>query len=90
MILFLERTAIYWQQEIVPEIKAGRRILIATHAGPLRVIITHLEKFDELMRLDIPNGTPFLYKLDEDFQVICLFLFDEVHYLDYNEAQNFS
>ena len=73
MIFCLERTMTYWQHVIVPEFKAGRRILIVSHTGPLRSIIQHLENSDEPIRLKIPNATPFLYKLDENLQVICLF-----------------
>jgi 2,3-bisphosphoglycerate-dependent phosphoglycerate mutase len=43
--LTIERTLPYWNDVIVPEIKAGKKILIAAHGNSLRGIVKHLVNF---------------------------------------------
>ena len=41
--LTIDRTLPYWNDVIVPEIKEGKRILIAAHGNSLRGIVKHLD-----------------------------------------------
>ncbi len=41
--LTIERTLPYWNDNIVPQIKAGKKILIAAHGNSLRGIVKHLD-----------------------------------------------
>ena len=68
----LERTLPYWNDVIVPEMKAGKKILIAAHGNSLRGIVKHLDEMtdDEIMGCNLPTGIPFVYELDENFKVI--------------------
>lgn len=45
----------------------GKRVLIAAHGNSLRGIVKHLDKMtnDEIMKLNLPTGIPFVYTLDE-------------------------
>lgn len=70
--LTIERTLPYWYSTIVPEIKAGKRVLIVAHGNSLRGIIKHLERFTntQIISLHLPNAMPFFYDLDEDVKPI--------------------
>ena len=65
------RTLPYWDDVIVPQIKAGKKILIAAHGNSLRGIVKHLDKMsdDAIMGLNLPTGIPFVYELDQDLKV---------------------
>lgn len=62
----------YWQDCLVPELKAGRRMLIAGHGNSLRALIKHLDGMsdDEIVGLNLPTGVPLVYRLDDDLNPI--------------------
>jgi len=70
--LTIERTLPYWNNVIVPQIKAGKRILIAAHGNSLRGVVKHLDNIsdDDIMGLNLPTGIPFVYELDENMKPI--------------------
>lgn len=70
--LTIERTLPFWNDVIVPDIKAGKRILIAAHGNSLRGIVKHLDRMtdDEIMGLNLPTGIPFVYTLNENVEPI--------------------
>lgn len=39
----IARALPFWNEEIVPQIKEGKRVLIAAHGNSLRGIVKHLE-----------------------------------------------
>jgi len=57
----------YWHDAIVPELRAGRRVLIAAHGNSLRALVKHLDGIsdEEIPKLNIPTGIPLVYELDE-------------------------
>ncbi|XP_047032595.1 phosphoglycerate mutase 2 [Helicoverpa zea] len=79
--LTIERTLPYWNNVIVPQIKAGKRIIIAAHGNSLRGIVKHLDGLSDsaIMELNLPTGIPFVYELDEDMKPVdsMVFLGDE-------------
>ncbi|HEX4963520.1 MAG TPA: 2,3-diphosphoglycerate-dependent phosphoglycerate mutase [Thermoanaerobaculia bacterium] len=58
----------YWHETIVPDLKAGRRVLIAAHGNSLRALVKHLDGISEekIVGLNIPTGIPLVYELDDD------------------------
>ncbi|HKH44043.1 MAG TPA: 2,3-diphosphoglycerate-dependent phosphoglycerate mutase [Thermoanaerobaculia bacterium] len=60
----------YWHGTIVPDIRAGRRVLIAAHGNSLRALIKHLDGVSdqEIVELNVPTGIPLVYELDEDLR----------------------
>ncbi|CAN0365706.1 unnamed protein product [Ascophyllum nodosum] len=56
-----------WENEIVPAIKSGKRVLIAAHGNTIRGLCQHLDNIsdDEITGLDIPTGVPLVYELDK-------------------------
>lgn len=61
-----ERLIPFWKQEIRPEIKQGKSLLIAAHGNSLRALIKHLENIpdDKIHELNIPTGKPIIYTLN--------------------------
>jgi len=68
----LDRVLPYWENSVVPDLKAGKDILIAAHGNSLRALVKHLDNIDEgtIAELNIPTGTPLVYSLDENLSVI--------------------
>nr|CAD7429506.1 unnamed protein product [Timema monikensis] len=79
--LTIERTLPYWNDVIIPQLKEGKRILVAAHGNSLRGIVKHLDNLsdEEIMALNLPTGIPFVYELDSNFKpvVSMQFLGDE-------------
>lgn len=67
-----ERFMPLWLNELVPEIKSGKKILIAAHGNTLRALVKHLDGIspDEITGLNIPTGIPLVYELDENMKPI--------------------
>jgi 2,3-bisphosphoglycerate-dependent phosphoglycerate mutase len=63
----LERTLPYWEDAIVPDLRAGRVVLVAAHGNSLRALVKHLNGIsdDEITELNIPTGNPLVYELDD-------------------------
>jgi len=68
----LERVLPYWHETIVPDLKAGKRVLIAAHGNSLRALVKYLDDVseEEITRLNIPTGFPLVYELDDNLQAI--------------------
>ncbi|HOX08752.1 MAG TPA: 2,3-diphosphoglycerate-dependent phosphoglycerate mutase [Planctomycetota bacterium] len=60
----------YWHSVIVPELRAGRRVLIAAHGNSLRALVKHLDNVPdaEIAELNIPTGIPLVYEFDGDLK----------------------
>ena len=68
----VERFLPYWHEEIVPDLQAGKRVLIAAHGNSLRALVMYLDGIseDEITGLNIPTGVPLVYELDENLKPI--------------------
>ncbi|WP_166850689.1 phosphoglyceromutase [Isoptericola sp. BMS4] len=64
----LERALPYWESAIVPDLQAGKTVLVAAHGNSLRALVKHLDGIDDetIAGLNIPTGIPLVYELDED------------------------
>jgi 2,3-bisphosphoglycerate-dependent phosphoglycerate mutase len=62
----------YWESAIVPDLEAGRTVLVAAHGNSLRALVKHLDGIsdDDIAGLNIPTGIPLRYDLDADFKPI--------------------
>jgi 2,3-bisphosphoglycerate-dependent phosphoglycerate mutase len=60
----------YWNETISPEIKSGKRIIIAAHGNSLRALVKYLDDMSEdaVLELNIPTGIPLVYELDGDLR----------------------
>lgn len=61
-----------WDEEIAPAIRAGKQILISAHGNSLRALIKMLDNISDadIVGLNIPNGQPLVYELDENLKPI--------------------
>lgn len=57
----------YWQSDIVPLIKAKKKVLVAAHGNSLRALLKHLEGLSEaeIEVINLPTGVPKVYRLNE-------------------------
>jgi 2,3-bisphosphoglycerate-dependent phosphoglycerate mutase len=64
------RVVPYWEQHILPDIKAGKKVVIAAHGNSLRALVKHLDNMSEaeILELNIPTGVPLVYEFDESFK----------------------
>lgn len=62
----------YWESDIVPDLKAGKTVLVAAHGNSLRALVKHLDGIsdDDIAGLNIPTGMPLVYELDEDLKPV--------------------
>jgi 2,3-bisphosphoglycerate-dependent phosphoglycerate mutase len=62
----------YWEKTIVPEIKKGKKVIIAAHGNSLRALVKYLDHVsdEEIVELNIPTGVPLVYELDENLHPI--------------------
>ena len=62
----------YWDEAIVPDLKAGRRVLVTAHGNSLRALVKHLDGVsdEDIAGLNIPTGIPLYYRLDENFKPV--------------------
>jgi len=62
----------YWYDAIVPDLAAGQTVLVAAHGNSLRALVKHLDGISDaaIAELNIPNGIPLLYELDESFRPV--------------------
>ena len=63
----IARVLPYWEAAIVPELKAGKRVVISAHGNSLRALVKHLSGISdaEIPSLEIPTGQPLVYELDD-------------------------
>ena len=62
----------YFESEILPNMRAGKRVLIAAHGNSLRSLVMQFEKLseDEVVELNLPTGIPIVYTFDQDMNVV--------------------
>mmetsp|Transcript_47432 Transcript_47432/g.112620 ORF Transcript_47432/g.112620 Transcript_47432/m.112620 type:complete len:109 (+) Transcript_47432:1-327(+) len=55
--------------QVVPELRAGRRVAVVAHENSLRALMLHIDSGiprDQILRFEVPRATPILYTLDPD------------------------
>ncbi|NIH82901.1 phosphoglyceromutase [Amycolatopsis viridis] len=62
----------YWDSAIVPDLRAGKTVLVAAHGNSLRALVKHLDGIsdDDIAGLNIPTGIPLRYDLDADLKPV--------------------
>ncbi|GEL22174.1 2,3-bisphosphoglycerate-dependent phosphoglycerate mutase [Pseudonocardia sulfidoxydans NBRC 16205] len=60
----------YWEEAIVPDLRAGKTVLVTAHGNSLRALVKHLDGMsdDDVVGLNIPTGIPLRYDLDGDLR----------------------
>ena len=63
----MERLVPCWEEDILPDLEQGKRVLVVAHGNSLRAIVAHLDGISarDILRVNIPTGVPLVYRLDE-------------------------
>jgi 2,3-bisphosphoglycerate-dependent phosphoglycerate mutase len=75
----IARALPYYEAEIAPALRAGKRVLVAAHGNSLRGIEKHLSHIgdDEIVGLEISTGKPIVYDLADDLAVVRRYYLEE-------------
>jgi 2,3-bisphosphoglycerate-dependent phosphoglycerate mutase len=67
-----ERLLPYFEENIVPAIKEGKKIIISAHGNSIRALIKNIENIsaEEIIKKEIPIGIPLVYELDDNLKPI--------------------
>ncbi len=62
----------FWEGSIVPEIKKGKKVIVAAHGNSLRAMVKYLDNVSEkdILELNIPTGVPLIYELGGDMKPV--------------------
>ena len=62
----------YWDDAIVPQLRAEVDVLVVAHGNSLRALVKHLEGIsdEDIAALNIPTGAPRRYELDDELRVV--------------------
>ncbi|RZL47136.1 MAG: 2,3-diphosphoglycerate-dependent phosphoglycerate mutase [Variovorax sp.] len=60
----------FWNESMAPAIRSGRRLVVAAHGNSIRALVKYLDGISdsEIVGLNIPNGIPLVYELDEQLK----------------------
>ncbi len=66
------RVVPYWESRIKPEVRAGKRVLVAAHGNSLRALVKHLDDIsnEDIVERNIPTGVPLVYELDDSLRAV--------------------
>ena len=66
------RTLPYFEKRIIPDLKAGKNIIVAAHGNSLRSIVMHLDKLtrEQVLELNLGTGVPIIYEFDSNLKVV--------------------
>jgi len=61
-----------WHKTIAPDVRHGKRVIIAAHGNSLRALVKYLDNVsdEEIVELNIPTGIPLIYELDDRLKPI--------------------
>jgi len=61
-----------WQEDIIPQIKSNKKIIISAHGNSLRALLMQAESIprEEIPQLEIPTGVPLVCELDQDMRIV--------------------
>jgi 2,3-bisphosphoglycerate-dependent phosphoglycerate mutase len=62
----------FWNEALAPAIKAGKNVLVAAHGNSIRALVKYLDNIsdNDIVGLNIPNGIPLVYELDDNLKPI--------------------
>ena len=68
----IERVIPFFEETIKPDMKSGKRVIIAAHGNSLRALVKYFDNMspDDIVGVNIPTAVPLVYEFDDDFNVI--------------------
>jgi 2,3-bisphosphoglycerate-dependent phosphoglycerate mutase len=73
------RTLPYFEAHIVPDLRAGKNILVSAHGNSLRSIVMHLDKLtrEQVLELNLATGVPIVYEFGPDLEILAKKVLDD-------------
>jgi 2,3-bisphosphoglycerate-dependent phosphoglycerate mutase len=74
----VERVLPLWNESIAPALKANKRVLLVAHGNSIRSLIKYIDEMSDeaIMEVNVPNGIPLVYELDDNLKPIQHFYLD--------------
>ncbi|MGI8469430.1 MAG: 2,3-diphosphoglycerate-dependent phosphoglycerate mutase [Pyrinomonadaceae bacterium] len=68
----VERVVPYFQTEIFPKVKAGKKLIIAAHGNSLRALVKYLDAIsdEDIVKYNIPTGIPLVFEFDDEMKPV--------------------
>lgn len=68
----VQRVIPFYERTIMPDVRSGRRVLVAAHGNSLRALVKYLDGLsaDEIVKVNIPTGVPLVYEFDDGMNVV--------------------
>jgi len=68
----VERVMPFWNDSLAPAIRSGKRVLVSAHGNSIRAMVKYLDGISDqdIVGLNIPNGEPLVYELDENLRPV--------------------
>ena len=62
----------FWNEALAPALQAGKRVVVAAHGNSIRALVKYLDHIsdEDIVGLNIPNGIPLVYELDDELRPI--------------------
>lgn len=66
------RTLPFFESRILPEVKAGKNVLVSAHGNSLRSIVMKLDALtkEQVLELNIATGAPIVYEMDASGKIL--------------------
>jgi 2,3-bisphosphoglycerate-dependent phosphoglycerate mutase len=66
------RTLPYFESNILPDVRAGKNVLVSAHGNSLRSIVMHLDGLtkEQVLELNIGTGVPIIYEIGANGEVL--------------------
>jgi 2,3-bisphosphoglycerate-dependent phosphoglycerate mutase len=60
----------FWRSTLAPALLSGKRLLVSAHGNSIRALVKYLNQISDvdIVSLNIPNGVPLVFELDEQLQ----------------------
>jgi 2,3-bisphosphoglycerate-dependent phosphoglycerate mutase len=73
------RTLPYFEARILPDLRAGKNVLVSAHGNSLRSIVMQLDELsrDEIMDLNLATGVPIVYEFSPDLKILSKTILDD-------------
>ena len=68
----VSRAVPYWTEGILPDLRAGLRVVVVAHGNSIRALLKYLKGIsnEDITRLNIPTGIPLVVELDSDLRYV--------------------
>lgn len=73
------RTLPYFEAYILPDLRAGKNVLVSAHGNSLRSIVMQLDQLsrDEVVDLNLATGVPIVYEFSPDLKLLSKKILDD-------------